>query len=287
MKVIFTLILSLFITLAFQVNAEKVTFMHPDALGSPVAATDEGGNVIWTEHYNPYGGKVEDDSAANTNSIGFTGHEFDSKTGLTYMQARYYDPVIGRFYSNDPVDAVAHLGRQGGIHGFNRYAYANNNPYKYTDPDGRETRLMVEAEHLDMDVANGNMTAQQRVDISGAQVTGAISGLPGGAAAAKLAKPLAKLTRKIASKIKGNPKTPNGRELSEHALERMVDPPKGRSSMTPSDVDNVLDNATKVQKRTAHPQGDTLTIVNKNMPGKPKVVVDAATGNKVVTVIKH
>ncbi len=54
------------------------------------------------------------------------------------MQARYYDPVIGRFYSNDPVDALGHMQRGNSItHGFNRYAYANNNPYKYTDPDGK------------------------------------------------------------------------------------------------------------------------------------------------------
>lgn len=63
---------------------------------------------------------------------GYTGHLEDDDLQLTYMQARYYDPVIGRFYSNDPV----------GFNGnnpmtFNRYAYANNNPYKYTDPDGR------------------------------------------------------------------------------------------------------------------------------------------------------
>ncbi|MDT0627459.1 RHS repeat-associated core domain-containing protein [Alteromonas sp. W364] len=55
------------------------------------------------------------------------------------MQARYYDPVIGRFYSNDPIGAVAHLNTQNGIHGFNRYAYANNNPYKYIDPDGQSS----------------------------------------------------------------------------------------------------------------------------------------------------
>ena len=51
------------------------------------------------------------------------------------MQARYYDSVIGRFYSNDPVDALTFL-NQGNVHGFNRYAYANNNPYKYIDPNG-------------------------------------------------------------------------------------------------------------------------------------------------------
>jgi hypothetical protein len=54
------------------------------------------------------------------------------------MQARYYDPVIGRFYSNDPVDAISHLGNAEGIKGFNRYSYAVNNPYKYKDPDGRQ-----------------------------------------------------------------------------------------------------------------------------------------------------
>lgn len=58
------------------------------------------------------------------------------------MQARYYDPVIGRFYSNDPVGAVEHLGTSNGIHGFNRYAYANNNPYKYTDPTGESSLLL-------------------------------------------------------------------------------------------------------------------------------------------------
>ena len=57
------------------------------------------------------------------------------------MQARYYDPVIGRFYSNDPVDAVSHLNNEEGIRGFNRYSYAVNNPYKYTDPDGREIKV--------------------------------------------------------------------------------------------------------------------------------------------------
>lgn len=47
-----------------------------------------------------------------------------------YMQARYYDPLIGRFYSNDPIGFRD-------VHSFNRYAYANNNPYKYIDPDGK------------------------------------------------------------------------------------------------------------------------------------------------------
>ncbi|MCV2886484.1 RHS repeat-associated core domain-containing protein [Aestuariibacter sp. AA17] len=62
--------------------------------------------------------------------MGYTGHKFDTDLGLSYMQARYYDPVIGRFYSNDPIGFRD-------VHSFNRYAYANNNPYKYVDPDGK------------------------------------------------------------------------------------------------------------------------------------------------------
>ena len=56
------------------------------------------------------------------------------------MGARYYDPVLGRFMGIDPVDF-----QTDDLHSFNRYAYANNNPYKYVDPDGRFAFLAVPA----------------------------------------------------------------------------------------------------------------------------------------------
>ena len=86
-----------------------------------------------TQHIRPFGSSIEGENE----DAGYTGHKFDTDLGLGYMQARYYDPVIGRFYSNDPVDAVSHLSNEEGIRGFNRYSYAVNNPYKYTDPDGK------------------------------------------------------------------------------------------------------------------------------------------------------
>jgi hypothetical protein len=61
------------------------------------------------------------------------------------MQQRYYDPVVGRFYSNDPVDFMGHMQRGNSAMGFNRYAYANNNPYKYTDPDGEFIQVLMGA----------------------------------------------------------------------------------------------------------------------------------------------
>ncbi len=51
--------------------------------------------------------------------------------------SRYYDPLIGRFLSNDPVTTDMQLGGN-----FNRYWYANNNPYKNIDPDGREVKYV-------------------------------------------------------------------------------------------------------------------------------------------------
>jgi RHS repeat-associated protein len=64
----------------------------------------------------------------------------DPETGLVYMQQRYYDPVAGRFLSVDPVVTNTKAGGH-----FNRYAYAENNPYKYTDPDGQAPHIALGA----------------------------------------------------------------------------------------------------------------------------------------------
>jgi RHS repeat-associated protein len=109
-----------------------ITYVHTDQLGSVSAESNTSGATLSRMHYKAFGDNIETAS----DDVGYTGHKFDTDIGLSYMQARYYDPVIGRFYSNDPVGTLGHL-VQGNVQGFNRYAYANNNPYKYTDPDGR------------------------------------------------------------------------------------------------------------------------------------------------------
>lgn len=115
---------------AWPSNAVIATkYQHTDALGSPVALTNEAGAVIERNNYEPYGAIIGNPTRSG---IGYTGHVMDGATGLTYMQQRYYDQSMGRFLSVDPVTAVGGDSRH-----FNRYNYAYGNPYRFIDPDGR------------------------------------------------------------------------------------------------------------------------------------------------------
>ncbi|WP_240600227.1 RHS repeat-associated core domain-containing protein [Solilutibacter silvestris] len=129
-KILYAICLLLLAILMTPVaQAQVVEYVHTDALGSPVAITNESAQVIDRTDYEPYGNLI---GKVNNDRPGYTGHVMDSATGLTYMQQRYYDPTIGRFLSTDPVAADANTGSL-----FNRYWYASNNPYRFTDPDGR------------------------------------------------------------------------------------------------------------------------------------------------------
>ena len=121
---------------------EAVVFYSQDILGSPVAVSDEQGRVLWYENTQPFGkslnrktpqgeGFGDAFTEQSASRIGYTGHQRDNETELVYMKARYYDPHIGRFYSNDPIGFFEQNPKS-----FNRYQYALNNPYYYTDPLG-------------------------------------------------------------------------------------------------------------------------------------------------------
>ncbi|PKM01447.1 MAG: hypothetical protein CVV16_14525, partial [Gammaproteobacteria bacterium HGW-Gammaproteobacteria-6] len=114
-------------------NSHTATYYHADALGSPVATTDAARNVLERTYYAPYGEALN----RTVDGPGYTGHVMDAATGLVYAQQRYYDPLVGKFLSVDPVAADPGNGSN-----FNRYWYANNNPYKFTDPTGRAPFLI-------------------------------------------------------------------------------------------------------------------------------------------------
>ena len=109
---------------------ETVTYLHTDLAGTPISATDSGGNLLWRESYRPYGERLLNQPASSLKEQWFHG-KIQDDTGLQYFGARYYDPVVGRFMG---MDAVAF--NEDNVHSFNRYCYGNNNPYRYLDPDG-------------------------------------------------------------------------------------------------------------------------------------------------------
>ena len=139
----------------------SVSYLHTDALGSPVARTGPSRTILNRTRYEPYGGTVAGSDVPR--GIGFTGHVNDADTGLVYMQQRYYDPIAGRFLSVDPVTTDAKTGRS-----FNRYAHAVNNPYRFVDPDGRD---VVSA--IPYDMTSGGGGASDAFGKAGPQIAAA------------------------------------------------------------------------------------------------------------------
>lgn len=190
MRVLTGLLSVLLLSLATMAGAETLTYTtyyHNDHLGSPVAATDADGELLWRAHFRPYGERQEDPRDANFGTVGYTGHTQDKDSGLVYAGARYMDPMLGRFMAVDPVGF-----QTSNPLSFNRYAYGSNNPQKYVDPDGRVIETAWDVASIAMGVAStgANIAAgnygKAAVDVVGVVVDTAamlVPGVPGGAGA--------------------------------------------------------------------------------------------------------
>ena len=111
---------------------ESITYIHTDISGSPLVGTNAAGNVLWKENYSAFGSRQMQLPGTEGQRQWFHGKEVDAETGLQNFGARHYDAVLGRFLSIDPVGF-----QEDNLHSFNRYAYGNNNPLRFVDPDGR------------------------------------------------------------------------------------------------------------------------------------------------------
>jgi len=299
------------VPIAAQINGQLYA-IHADHLSTPRRLTNAQGQVAWQWLLTGFGevspttaaqGYVQPGSAAAgslpsygpdvTFDLRYPGQQWDEESGLAFNINRYYDKTSGRYIQADPI------GLDGG---WNRFGYVGGNPLNAVDPQGLSPVLI-----------NGANWAANRVQMLyyrfGPAITEFIagaSGVNGALVSPAVVNPLvaqipmyasrmtpvaagiveAVETGAFACAIKTAPTyTPGGRLLTEHALERMTMPPPGRIPMTAADVDLVLDQATNIRKMSPHPLGDTLTIQNKNLPGSPQVVVDALTGQRVITVI--
>lgn len=63
----------------------------------------------------------------------YTGQRRVEDIGLYFYNARWYDPALGRFAQADTI-----IPQSQGVQAWDRYAYVNNNPVRYTDPSGHE-----------------------------------------------------------------------------------------------------------------------------------------------------
>jgi len=125
-------------------------YVYTDHLGSILTLTDDAGNVVFEQNFDPWGRKRNpNDWSYDFSSYvpptvpsglpdpniwltrGFTGHEHLDEFALINMNGRMYDPILGRVLSTDNFvqDNTA-------TQGYNRYSYAFNNPLIYTDPTG-------------------------------------------------------------------------------------------------------------------------------------------------------
>ncbi|UPG87458.1 RHS repeat-associated core domain-containing protein [Luteibacter aegosomatis] len=78
--------------------SETATYYYTDQQGTVLATADSAGSILTTADYRPYGAVAR---GAPEEGPGYTGHVDDTDTGVVYMQARYYDPAVGRFLSVD------------------------------------------------------------------------------------------------------------------------------------------------------------------------------------------
>lgn len=119
--------------------AGTVHYYYTDQNGNVLAKADAQGNIVARYDYKPYGASVPG-MGVPPNGPGYSGHINDPETGLIYMQARYYDPEVGRFLSVDP-----DVSKPGNVFNFNRYEYVNNNPIMGIDPTGRVIHIVGDA----------------------------------------------------------------------------------------------------------------------------------------------
>jgi RHS repeat-associated protein len=106
-----------------QTDVNGDLYYTTDHLGSTIALTNDSGTMVEGISYDSFGNSTSSSLTRYT----YTGREFEADTGVYYYRARWYDPQVGRFITEDPI------GFEGGP---NWYVYVMNQPINFKDPEG-------------------------------------------------------------------------------------------------------------------------------------------------------
>ncbi len=175
--------------------------------GDVIQLTQTNGTVSKNYDYDAFG--IEKNIDQNdTNPFRYCGEYYDTETGTIYLRARYYDPSMGRFITED-----SYLGNNTDPLSLNLYTYCYNNPILYKDPSGHvagvDDALVVfylylnavvyspdtqmDIEFISMDLAQG--------DYLGAALDTAGLLLPGATGFGRASKPVKRWLGKVGNKI--------------------------------------------------------------------------------------
>jgi RHS repeat-associated protein len=128
---------------------DKAYFYHTDHLGTPMEMTDEEGYRVWFGTYGTFGYCHVKDISVIENNLRLAGQYYDSESRLHYNCFRYYDPIVGRYISQDPISYA------GGD--YNLYRYVQNDPVNLMDPVGLAVPLVLAAPAAAKGVAAGGV----------------------------------------------------------------------------------------------------------------------------------
>jgi len=115
-----------------MLRSAVTSYYHADGLGSISSLSNSAGSIANTYTYDSFG-KLTASTGSLVNPFRYTARESDTETGLYYYRARYYDPAMGRFLSEDPIGFNSDI---------NFYRYVRNNPTNGIDPTGLDCKTV-------------------------------------------------------------------------------------------------------------------------------------------------
>lgn len=115
--------------IARKADNEKAYYLY-NAHGDVTTLTDVSGNVLGTYQYDAFG-NIREKTYEKVNPYTYAGYRYDEEMDLYYLNARYYDPKIARFITED-----SYRGEINDPLTLNLYTYCANNPIRYYDPSG-------------------------------------------------------------------------------------------------------------------------------------------------------